>query len=206
MAAASIGQVHEAVTIDGKKVAMKIQYPGVRASIDSDMNNFLRLITVLNIFPWGLFLKELIENTWAELHTECDYMNEALMLNTKWEFLEAWKFENDYYVPSTVDHLCTPNILTQEFIYGLPIDEVAVLPQETRDWVGTLLLKICLYELFIFKFMQTDPNPANFYYCNNTGWLNLIDYGSARHFDDKFVENYFEIVDGSFTNDKERIH
>jgi len=51
MAAASIGQVHEAVTIDGKKVAMKIQYPGVRASIDSDMNNFLRLITVLNIFP-----------------------------------------------------------------------------------------------------------------------------------------------------------
>lgn len=54
--------------------------------------------------------------------------------------------------------------------------------------------------------MQTDPNPANFYYCPKKNWINLIDYGSARHFDDKFVENYFEIVDGSFLDEKERIH
>lgn len=128
MAAASIGQVHEAVLQDGQKVALKIQYPGVWASIDSDMNNFMRLISVLNIFPWGLFLKELIDNTRIELHTECDYMNEALMMKTKKEFLKDWKFENDFYVPEVIDHLCTPHILTQEFIYGMPIDEVVNLP------------------------------------------------------------------------------
>jgi len=50
--------------------------------------------------------------------------------------------------------------------------------------------------------MQTDPNPANFYYDVDQDKLNLIDYGSARHFGDKFVTNYFEIVDGSFTNDQ----
>lgn len=54
--------------------------------------------------------------------------------------------------------------------------------------------------------MQTDPNPANFYYCPKKNRLNLIDYGSARHFDDHFVKHYFEIVDGSFTNEKDRIH
>jgi len=151
------------------------------------MNNFIWLINVLKIFPWGLFLEELIENTRKELHTECDYKNEALMMNTKREFLKTWKFDRDFYVPWTIDHLCTPHILTQEFISGIPIDEVVYLSQEIWDRIGGLLLKMCLYELFIFKFMQTDPNPANFYYCSKLDVLNLIDYGSAWHFDDKFV-------------------
>ena len=75
------------------------------------------------------------------------------MMKTKKEFLSEWKFEKDFYVPETIDHLCTPNILTQKFIYGIPIDEIVHSPQEIKDRVGTLLLKLCLYELFIFKFM-----------------------------------------------------
>ena len=113
----------------------------------------MRLITVMNIFPWGLFLKELIENTKIELHTECNYVNEAKMMNVKRDFLKAWNFENDFYVPWTIDHLCTNHIITQEFIEGMPLDEVVTLPQDMRDWIGTLLLKMCLYELFVFKFM-----------------------------------------------------
>lgn len=65
---------------------------------------------------------------------------------------------------------------------------------------------MCLYELFVFKFMQTDPNPANFYFDVKKNRINLIDYGSARHFSDDFCSGYFDIVHGSFTDDKERIH
>ena len=76
-AAASIGQVHEAILHDGTRVALKIKYTGVANSIDSDLDNFKLLIDVLGVFPRGLFLEEAIKVTREELHNECDYEREA---------------------------------------------------------------------------------------------------------------------------------
>ena len=76
-AAASIGQVHEAVLHDGMKVALKMQYTGVANSIDSDLDNFKMLVDVLGVFPRGLYLNELIRVTRGELHWECNYEREA---------------------------------------------------------------------------------------------------------------------------------
>ena len=76
-AAASIGQVHEAVLADGLKVAMKMQYTGIANCIDADLDNFKLLIDVLGVFPRGLYLNELINVTRKELHHECDYTREA---------------------------------------------------------------------------------------------------------------------------------
>ena len=79
--------------------------------------------------------------------------------------MELPEYRNDFYVPEVIDSMSTKHILTQEFIEGMPVDEVATLPQSVRDRVGTLLIKNCIDELFKLKLMQTDPNPANFYYC-----------------------------------------
>ncbi len=76
-AAASIGQVHEAILKDGMKVALKMQYTGVADSIDSDLNNFKRLVNLFGGLPRGLFLNELIETTRHELYWETDYLREA---------------------------------------------------------------------------------------------------------------------------------
>lgn len=76
-AAASIGQVHEAILKDGMKVALKIQYTGVADSIDSDLNNFMRLVNLFGGLPRGLFLNELVETTRHELYWETDYIREA---------------------------------------------------------------------------------------------------------------------------------
>ena len=100
----------------------------------------------------------------AELHQECNYINEAECQRTFKKMIEEHEFNEHFYVPSIIDDLSTRHIITQEFIYGIPIDEVSSLPQETRDRVGNNLLSLCMHELFNFKFMQTDPNPANFYY------------------------------------------
>lgn len=78
-AAASIGQVHEAILKDGMKVALKIQYTGVADSIDSDINNFMRLVNLFGGLPRGLFLNELVETTRHELYWETDYLREATM-------------------------------------------------------------------------------------------------------------------------------
>ncbi len=76
-AAASIGQVHMGVLKSGEKVAMKIQYPGVKKSVDSDLNNLLLLMKIGKLFPKTLYLERLIESTRQELHEECDYKKEA---------------------------------------------------------------------------------------------------------------------------------
>ena len=76
-AAASIGQVHEAILKDDRKVALKVQYNGVAASIDSDINNFKRIIDLLGIIPRGLYLNEALDVAKCELHWECDYLREA---------------------------------------------------------------------------------------------------------------------------------
>lgn len=75
-AAASIGQVHEAFLKDGEKVVLKMQYTGVADSIDSDLNNFKRLVGLFGL-PRGLFLDELVETTRGELYWETDYLREA---------------------------------------------------------------------------------------------------------------------------------
>lgn len=77
-AAASIGQVHEAILKDGLRVAIKMQYTGISSSIDSDLNNFKRIIDLLGIFPRGLYLNEAIDVARNELHWECNYEREAL--------------------------------------------------------------------------------------------------------------------------------
>lgn len=76
-AAASIGQVHEAILHDKMKVALKMQYTGIANCIDADLDNFKMLIDVLGVFPRGLYLDELIKVTRGELHWECDYSREA---------------------------------------------------------------------------------------------------------------------------------
>ena len=76
-AAASIGQVHEAVLADGTHVALKVQYTGISNSIDSDLDNFKMLVDVLGVFPRGLYIDELIRVSRVELHDECDYEREA---------------------------------------------------------------------------------------------------------------------------------
>lgn len=76
-AAASIGQVHEAILNDGLRVAIKMQYTGIANSIDSDLNNFKRIVDMLGVFPRGLYINEALDVARRELHWECDYTREA---------------------------------------------------------------------------------------------------------------------------------
>jgi len=205
LAAASIGQVHEARLKDGTKVAVKIQYPNIAQSIDSDFKNFKRLLKVLGAVPENFYIDELLANVNAELHEECDYTEEAKKQNIYKLLSQKDEYINDYYVPKVYESLSTKHILTQEFIFGDPVDEFSNHSQEVRDRVGGLMLKLCIHEIFLLKFMQTDPNPANFYYDPKKKMLNLIDMGAAHQYADNFVDDYFQIVYGATYNHEDRI-
>ncbi|KAH0855846.1 hypothetical protein HID58_084107 [Brassica napus] len=193
LAAASIGQVrvHRAVTKEGLEVAMKIQYPGVANSIESDIENVRRLLNYTNLIPKGLFLDRAVKVAKEELARECDYEIEAVSQKHFRKFLSDTP---GFYVPRVVDELSSKKILTTELISGVPIDKVASLDQETRDHVGRKMLELTLKELFVFRFMQTDPNWGNFLYDQPTKTINLIDFGAARDYPKKFVDDYLRMM------------
>uniref|UniRef100_J3KZA4 ABC1 atypical kinase-like domain-containing protein n=1 Tax=Oryza brachyantha TaxID=4533 RepID=J3KZA4_ORYBR len=203
LAAASIGQVHRAVLKDGSDVVMKIQYPGVADSIESDIENVRLLLTYTNLIPKGLFLDRAMKVAKLELARECDYVLEAT--NQK-RYKELLSDSEGFYVPKVIDELSSKKVLTSEFVPGFPIDKVAMLDQETRNYVGCKLLELTIKELFVFRFMQacflTDPNWSNFLYDEPTRKFNLIDFGAARDFPKRFVDDYLRMVVACANSDR----
>ncbi|KAL8101151.1 protein ABC transporter 1, mitochondrial-like [Apium graveolens] len=200
LAAASIGQVHPAVTKDGLNVAMKIQYPGVADSIDSDIDNVKLILDYTNLLPEKMYLDRAIIVAKEELARECDYELEAK--NQK-RFRELLSNTEGFYVPKVVDDILSKRVLTTELVSGITIDKVALLDQVTRNYVGRKLLYLTLRELFVFRFMQTDPNWGNFLYDENARVINLIDFGAARDYPKHFVDDYLRMVVACANNDRE---
>ncbi|KAL4202329.1 hypothetical protein AMTRI_Chr02g220510 [Amborella trichopoda] len=199
MAAASIGQVHRAVTKNNMEVAMKIQYPGVADSIESDIENVRRLLDYTNLIPRGLFLDRAMKVAKEELSRECNYELEAA--NQK-HFRELLSDTEGFYVPMVIEDISSKRVLTTELVPGVAIDKVSGLNQEIRNYVGKKLLELTLNELFVFRFMQTDPNWSNFLYDESTKMINLIDFGATREYPRRFVDDYLRMVMACASCDK----
>lgn len=201
-AAASIGQVHKAkLASNGKQVAVKVQYPGVRNSIDSDLNNLALLLTASKLLPKGLYLDKTIANARVELGWECDYEREA---KACMRFADLLQEENDIFtVPEVYTEASGPGVLTAEFMTGTAVTKMKDLNQDDRDWVGTQILRLCLRELMEWRFMQTDPNWTNFLYNRDSQKLELLDFGASRDYPDTFVEPYVELLIAASKGDRE---
>ncbi|KAL7227035.1 hypothetical protein ACSBR1_021996 [Camellia fascicularis] len=202
MAAASIGQVHRAVTKDGLHIAVKIQYPGVADSIESDIENVKRLLDYTNLIPEKLFLDRAMKVAKEELSRECDYELEA---TNQRRFRDLLSNTKGFYVPMVMTDISSKRVLATELVPGIPIDKVALLTQETRNYVAKKLLELALMELFVFRFMQTDPNWSNFLYDEATRTINLIDFGAARDFPKCFVDDYLRMVLACANSDREEV-
>jgi len=193
IAAASIGQVHKAVLKStGQTVAVKIQYPGVSNSIDSDLNNLSILLTASRLLPKGLFLDKTIANARTELGWECDYTREA---ESQMRFRNLLQDDTSAFtVPKVFPEACGPTVLTAEFMSGVGVTKLKTLTQEQRDWIGTQILRLCLREIVEFKFMQTDPNWTNFLYNADAQKIELLDFGASRDYPHEFVEPYIKVL------------
>ncbi|KAJ3369039.1 hypothetical protein HDU91_000150 [Kappamyces sp. JEL0680] len=202
-AAASIGQVHRAVLLDGSRVAVKVQYPGVQKSIDSDLDNLVMLLSMGQLLPKGLYLDNTIRVARQELKVECDYVHEADAMIRFASLLASRGLDQHFYVPRVYKELSRQNVLVTEFVEGVTIDRATVLPQEKRDALGSRLLDLCLSELFVFRYMQTDPNWSNFLYDVDQDKINLIDFGAAREFSKPFTDSYLQLLKAGAEKDRD---
>lgn len=201
LAAASIGQVHSAVMAStGEKVAVKVQYPGVASSIDSDLNNLAVLLTASRLLPKGLFLDKTIENARVELGWECDYIREAEAAQRFQELLADDRAT--FIVPKVFPEASGKQVLTMEYMEGKGVTKVQNFTQEQKDRIGTQILRLCLREITEFKFMQTDPNWTNFLYNAETNKLELLDFGASREYPEEFIDKYSRLLVAASRTDK----
>ncbi|KAM5236360.1 atypical kinase COQ8B, mitochondrial [Ctenodactylus gundi] len=201
-AAASIGQVHQGMLRDGTEVAVKIQYPGVAQSIQSDVQNLLAVLKMSVALPEGLFAEQSLQALQQELAWECDYRREAASAQNFRQLLADDPF---FRVPAVVKELCTARVLGMELAGGIPLDQCQGLSQDIRNQICFQLLRLCLRELFEFRFMQTDPNWANFLYDTSSHKVTLLDFGASREFGTQFTDHYIEVVKAASEGDRDQV-
>lgn len=216
VAAASIGQVHRAtISIQNvvgetvlEDVAVKVQYPGVADSIDSDVAN-LRMLMNLGILPSGLFVGNILNELKEELSRECQYNLEADK-QMRYRSLVAShpQLSRAFNVPAVMPSLSTPRILTTEYVHGVSIDTIASredVSQDYKNYIAENMMRLTLLELFEWRFMQTDPNFSNFLFDAANSKVHLLDFGASREYDPEFVDDYIEVVAAAAREDKETV-
>lgn len=187
IAAASIGQVHKAITLDGKMLAIKVQYPGIKKSINSDVDNVATLIKLTGLVPSSLDIKPLLEEAKAQLHQEADYIREAAMLT---QYNAALCGDDDFLIPTVYEPLTTSTVLAMDFIEAQPLDVLLEQPQAVRDTAMTQLMRLFFSEIFGFKLLQSDPNLANYRFNTDTKQWVLLDFGATRAVPDTISDGY----------------
>jgi predicted unusual protein kinase regulating ubiquinone biosynthesis (AarF/ABC1/UbiB family) len=180
MAAASIGQVHKAVLKDGQQLAVKIQYPGIGRSIDSDVDNVGTLLNLFNLLPQEFDAGPLLSEAKKQLHLEADYLHEAQAIS---HFQKHLADDQRIVIPSVVEELTTTEVLAMELLDGKPIESLSEMPQSVRNQTAGVLLEIALKEVFDWGIVQTDPNFSNYLFHPKSEQIHLLDFGATRTYD-----------------------
>ncbi len=202
IAAASIGQVHEAELHNGQRVAVKIQYPGVAESIDSDIRNVQMILKMLNLIPEGVNIDDLIEDARLQLHDEADYRKEATLLD---EFAVRLAEDDRFVVPDVLHELSGSKVLTMSFLSGGALENIRTASPQLRQQVGEALMALSLKEVFEWGLVQTDPNFANYFYDNDSGRIGLLDFGATRHYPPERQQQLHQLLAASLEQDHEKI-
>ncbi len=202
IASASIGQVHSAELKDGRQVAIKLQYPGVKDSIDSDIDNIAMLLNLFRMIPADVDIAPLIEDARQQLHAEADYQSEANFLN---EFGSLLNSDERFELAEVVDELSNDKVLTMTFLDGEVIDKLYSKNLDLRQNVSSALLELSLREVFQFGLVQTDSNFANYFYSENSGKIQLLDFGATRRYSALMRNKFMLLLDACLISDQQAI-
>jgi predicted unusual protein kinase regulating ubiquinone biosynthesis (AarF/ABC1/UbiB family) len=177
-AAASIGQVHRAITHDGRAVAVKVQYPGIARTITSDVKNVALLRRVAAAAFPGLDTRSLIDELGDRLREEVDYRLEA---ENQELFARYYEGHPVIHVPHVVDELSTARVLTSELVGGARFDEVLLWNQRERDMAAETIHRFVLRSLYRLHAFNGDPHPGNYLF-HGRGRVSFLDYGLTKRF------------------------
>jgi len=202
IAAASIGQVHRATTLDGRQLAIKVQYPGVARSIDSDVDNVATLLRLTRLLPAGIEIRPLLDEAKRQLRAEADYLREAGHMQ---RFAALLADDPDFVTPVVDSELTGRKVLAMSYLPGSSLEGMEVATQLVRDRIAELLFRLLFREIFEFRLVQTDPNFANYRYQEAARRIALLDFGATRRYSRRIVAGYRELFRGALDGDRVRL-
>jgi predicted unusual protein kinase regulating ubiquinone biosynthesis (AarF/ABC1/UbiB family) len=199
IAAASIGQVHRATLIDGRTVAVKIQYPGVAEALEADLRNAGMLVRMAKVMAPGLDVKEVVKELRERVLEELDYEYEA---QNQRAFSRAYRDHPFVFVPDVITRLSRRRVLVTEFVDGIGFDEVKQLDHDERSRFGEIIFRGSFGSIYHLQHFNADPHPGN-YLLMEDGRVAFLDFGMTKKLDREQIQLEQRAVDAAVRDDAE---
>jgi predicted unusual protein kinase regulating ubiquinone biosynthesis (AarF/ABC1/UbiB family) len=189
-AAASIGQVHRAITRDGRAVAVKVQYPGIARSITSDLRNVGLLRRIVSAAFPGLDTRSFVDEVAERLQEEVDYVREA---ESQEMFARYYDGHPVIRVPHVLPELSTSRVLVSELVSGDSFDELLTWPQHEKDLAAETIHRFVFRSLYRLHAFNGDPHPGNYLF-HRGGRVTFLDFGLTKLFTDQDLAPLIDAV------------
>ncbi|MFN8017398.1 MAG: AarF/ABC1/UbiB kinase family protein [Acidimicrobiales bacterium] len=190
IAAASIGQVHRAITRDGRAVAVKVQYPGVDEAIKGDLDNAGLLFGAMKAMFPGLDPGPLVAELRERIVEELDYELEAA---NQRDFAAAYDGHPTIHVPAVVDELSARRVLTTELATGARFADLLEWSQEERDLAAETIYRFVFGSLYRLRAFNGDPHPGNYLF-EPGGRVTFLDYGLVKRFTAEELQPFEDMI------------
>ncbi|MEX2194069.1 MAG: AarF/ABC1/UbiB kinase family protein [Thermoleophilaceae bacterium] len=200
-AAASIGQVHKAVLPDGRRVAVKIQYPGIAEALRADLQNAGMILRLAKALAPGLDAKAAAEELKERVLEELDYEYEA---QNQRAFARAYRGHPFIYVPDVITRLSRTRVLVTEWVDGRKFDEIKALPQDEKDRFAEIIFRFCFGSIYHIQHFNADAHPGN-YLLLDDGKVAFLDFGMTKQLDKEQIELEIAALEAVFADDPERV-
>jgi predicted unusual protein kinase regulating ubiquinone biosynthesis (AarF/ABC1/UbiB family) len=203
VAAASLGQVHQATMRDGRKVAVKILYPGIREVVRVDMRAVGLVVRVVKRWLPVQHLETVHRSLVDLLARETDYLHEAACME---RMAKNFAGDPDILFPEVIHELTTPDVLTMSFMDGVKITRLSELDRLgiDRHLLATRLVQSFYKQLFVDRFFHADPHPGNFLVQRGPGGVPrivVLDFGAISEVSDALIDGALEVLQGVLTAD-----
>lgn len=196
-AAASLGQVHKATTLDGDIVACKLQYPDMQSAISADLNQLKIIFSLYQIYDQSINTDAIFEELKERLHEELDYRLESRHQALYAHLLQD---EKNVHVPRVYNDLSTDRLLVSEWVLGSKILNYKTAKIETRNQIALNLFRAWYVPLYHTGIIHGDPHLGNYSVRDDLS-INLMDFGCIRKFPPSFVQGVIELYRSLQKND-----
>ena len=196
LASASIGQVHRAITAQGRAVAVKVQYPGVDDAIRADLDNSATLLSVIRLAFPSLDARALVDELRSRIGEELDYVHEATNQTLFADYFAGHPF---IHVPSVVPELSTRRVLTSDLVVGSRYEDVLDWSQHERDLAGETIFRFVFGGLYRMHVFNGDPHPGNYLF-HGGGRVTFLDFGLVKWFTPAEVDLLAHMVQAAVTS------
>ncbi len=200
-AAASIGQVHRATMTDGRRVAVKIQYPGVAEAIESDLRNAGTIVRLAKALAPGLDPKSIAEELKERVTEELDYELEA---QNQRSFARAYRDHPFIYVPQVITRLSRRRVLVTEYVEGIGFEAVKELDDAARSRFGEIIFRFCFGSIYHLQHFNADAHPGN-YILMDDDRVAFLDFGMTKKLDPEQIELEQAAIDAAVRKDPEAL-